>query len=225
VAVLANVSGPLSKLGANGEVVFTIESPAASRRVSVPLQVVVVQVSPESVALAATPFKVSTASVLLPETIAYDAWFSASTVVPLSISTANVWAEGTPNDTDQLIVQPEPLLTVALQVVVEPAGVVAPSMKSAARVVPAEIYERLRDSLAAPGLGGTTMVTVPYAVKAGASVARACTAGRRTAPELPPAHEFKQNEMARTIAGKRNRPVIVLYCSAALSSVRLAYQR
>jgi hypothetical protein len=63
-------------------------------------------------------------------------------------------------------VQPEPLLTVALHVVVEPAAVVAPSMNSAARVVPAEIYDGFRVRFATLDFGGTTIVIVPYAVPA-----------------------------------------------------------
>jgi hypothetical protein len=72
VAVLAKVSGPLSKPVARGEVVFTIAAAAASERVSVPLQLEAAQLSPEIAPAAATPLSVNTASALLPECNAYD---------------------------------------------------------------------------------------------------------------------------------------------------------
>jgi hypothetical protein len=57
--------------------------------------------------------------------------------------------------------QPAPLLTLAVHVVVEPAGVTAPSMKTAARVVPGETYAIVRIPPAALVIAGTAIVSVP----------------------------------------------------------------
>jgi len=130
---LAKVIVPLSKFGLVPE--FVIGFPVASATWTVPVHVAAVQVSAVSAAVAATPLSVSVGlSVpLAPNTIAYECWFSASTLEPLSISTAKVWAAGTLSAADHAIVQAD------VHDVVEPAGVVAPSMKTAAPVVPGEM--------------------------------------------------------------------------------------
>ncbi len=72
-AVLPKVSGPLSKPGAGGVVVFAMVSRAASAMVRVPEQLLPLQAlgelpeaTPETAALAAMPLSVKVESVLLP---------------------------------------------------------------------------------------------------------------------------------------------------------------
>ncbi len=102
--------------------------------------------------------------------------------------------------------QPAPLLTVAVHVVVEPAGVLAPSMKTAAPVVPEEMYSGLRTRLAL-GFGGTRNVSVPYAVAAG-GLALSCATWFGTAEllELPPVQALRHAPKATVmnlIAGSK----------------------
>jgi hypothetical protein len=98
---------------------------------------------------------------LLPNTIAYVCWFSANTLVPLSISTAKVWAAGTLMAADHVIVQADDEHDV-----VEPAGAVAPSIKTAALVVAGEMYAGLRTLLDQRFGRGIRIVIVPLAVAA-----------------------------------------------------------
>jgi hypothetical protein len=99
-----------------------------------------------------------------------------------------VWAAGTLIAADHAIVHDDDVHDV-----VEPAGVVAASMKSAARVVPAEMYMGLRTSRAAPRADGTWIVIVPWAVAplgvsapAGLAPASATVFGTAGLPIAPP---------------------------------------
>jgi hypothetical protein len=149
VFVLLSVTLVLSKTSP-GDV---IALPPASWIVSVPEQVLVVQVSLESCAFAATPLSVNALSVLTPDVMTYDALFSAKTVVPLSISTANVYECGTASDVLQLIVQ------LGLAHAPAPELVAPPLMNTAACVVALEMYAGLR--ALALDVFGNTIVTVP----------------------------------------------------------------
>jgi hypothetical protein len=74
----------------------------------------------------------------------------------LSISIAKLWLSGTVTAADHVIVH-----VADEHDVVVPAGVVAPSMKSAARVVAGDTYSADRARLAFDVAGGTAMLIVP----------------------------------------------------------------
>ncbi len=181
VLVLLKVTGPLSKPGDSGVVVFVMASRAASAMVRVPEQLLPLQLSVgvgeetgETDALAATPLSVNVESVLLPAWRTYVASFSAKTFVPLSISTAKGYEEGTAPAKRQLIVQlggeHEP----------EPAALDAPLMNKAAWVVAGETYRGFRVLLDLAE-SGNTIVKVPYAAAAACETGLA-TGGRPFTP-------------------------------------------
>ncbi len=102
--------------------------------------------------------------------------------------------------------QPAPLLALAAHVVVEPAGAFAPSMKTAAPVVPCETYATFRNLLASLASRGTRITIVPCAVAItgalGLVLGRANERKAAGLPlELPPAHALK-HEPASTAAAK-----------------------
>ena len=110
---------------------LTIGLPAASDIVNFPVQFDdVAQDSADQAALAATPLSVTVVPLLLPNVIAYVLTPSASTFVPLSVSTAKLCTAGTVSAADHMIEHEDDVHDVAL-----PAGAVAPSMNTAARVV------------------------------------------------------------------------------------------
>jgi hypothetical protein len=98
--------------------------------------------------------------------------------------------------------------------VVEPAGAVAPSMKTAALVVPGEMYAGLRTLRDARGAGGIRIVMVPLAVRpagaAGPGLATACATALRPTLEPPPTHESRPTPrtITRATAEKRARRFI-----------------
>jgi hypothetical protein len=80
-------------------------------------------------------------------------------------------------------------------------------MKTAALVVPAEMYAGFRDLFAALGFRGTWNVIVPYALVAPGAAGLALTwaAGAWPTPEPPPAHELKPAPKAMMNASRESR--------------------